>query len=65
MTRRIWINGYWNDTKKYFEAQCQIGGGYDEDTDSPEDDDQIFYYFLKDEAIIANHGDFTVTGFQD
>lgn len=61
----IYITAYWNDTKQGFGAKCVVSDQLsDPDYEPPEDDDDIFYYFNTVENIIGNHGDFTVTDFE-
>lgn len=57
--KTIYIQGYWNDNQAPLSARCIVNG------EPTEDDDDVFYYFEDGEEIIGNHGDFTVTGFEN
>ena len=62
---RVWkVNGFYNDTKEKFEEYLVT------DTDVEHlpkkySDDQIFFYGLSERGLLGNHGDFTITQYQE
>ena len=55
----IYATGFWNDDHAPINTLCQIGLDVDEGLD-----DSIFYYFEEGEAVLGNHGDFTITQYE-
>jgi hypothetical protein len=70
--RIIYITAYWNGEHVHeeFEDTCVVWGK-DSKQDASESsspllaDEEVFFYFQHDEAILGNHGDFTVTAYKE
>jgi hypothetical protein len=64
--RFVYITAYWNDKSflEPFKRTCVVWAKK-LGSRSTISDDEVFYYFEHDEAILGNHGDFTVTAYEE